>query len=103
MRSTTSKNRSKRRDGVVLVLIVLILVTMMTFVALAIDLGMLAVARTQCQDAADSAAMAGARALNGNSSNNNNYAAATPAALAATTRGSKALKLMSSPSAGSRS
>jgi hypothetical protein len=85
MKSTTRINRSKRRDGVVLVLIVLILVTMMTFVALAIDLGMLAVARTQCQDAADSAAMAGARALNGNSSNNNNYANATPAALAAAT------------------
>jgi len=48
-------------------------------------LGMLAVARTQCQDAADSAAMAGARALNGSSSNNNNYAAATPAAVQAAT------------------
>ena len=69
----------------VLPLIVVSLVALLTFVALAIDLGMLAVARTQCQDAADAAAMAGARALNGVSANNNNYAAATPAALTAAT------------------
>ena len=88
MRSTTRNNRSKRsqrRDGVVLVLVLLTLITLMTFVALAVDMGMLAVARTQCQDAADAAAMAGARALNGSASNNNNYANATPAALQAAT------------------
>ena len=85
MRSIRRTNRSKRQSGVVLVLVLVTLITLMTFVALAVDLGMLAVARTQCQDAADSAAMAGARALNGNSSNNNNYANATPAALQAAT------------------
>jgi hypothetical protein len=43
--------------GAVLVLLVVSLVMLLTFVALAIDLGMLAVARTQCQDAADAAAI----------------------------------------------
>ena len=33
------------------------------FVALAIDLGLIAVAKTQCQNSADAAAMAGARSL----------------------------------------
>ncbi len=61
MKSSKRTNRSKRRNGVVLVLVLVLLITLMTFVALAVDLGMLAVARTQCQDAADSAAMAGAR------------------------------------------
>ena len=69
-------------------LILVTLVTLLTFVAMAIDLGMLALARTQCQDAADAAAMAGARALNGNTSNNNNYANATPSALYAATNNS---------------
>ena len=57
-----------------LVLIVVSLVTLMTFVALAVDLGMLAVARTQCQDAADAAAMAGAGRSTATAANNNNYA-----------------------------
>jgi Putative Flp pilus-assembly TadE/G-like len=81
----TRRNSRRRRDGVVLVLIVVSLVALFTFVALAVDLGMLAVARTQAQDAADSAAMAGARTLNGVSSNSNNYAAATPTAVQAAT------------------
>ena len=51
--------RASALDGVVLLLILVSLITLLTFVALAIDLGMLAVARTQCQDAADAAAMAG--------------------------------------------
>lgn len=83
MSSNPQNRRRRHRKGVVLVLILVTLVVFLTFVALAVDLGMLAVARTQCQDAADAAAMAGARALNGVSSNNNNYAQATPAALQA--------------------
>ena len=67
----------------VLVLFLVTLITLFTFLALAIDLGMLAVARTQCQAAADAAAMAGTRTLNGISSNNNNYSNVSPQALLA--------------------
>jgi uncharacterized membrane protein len=40
------------------------------FVALAIDLGVIAVAKTQCQNSADAAAMAGARGLDGTAGQN---------------------------------
>jgi hypothetical protein len=46
------------------------LVGLMAFVALAIDVGMMAVARTQAQAAADIAALAGARTLDGTPGNN---------------------------------
>ncbi len=62
------------------------LVALLTFVALAVDLGMLAVARTQCQDAADAAATAGTRTLNGTAGNN--YSNASPSAIAAATANS---------------
>jgi hypothetical protein len=52
------------------------LVGLIAFVALAIDIGMMAVARTQAQSAADIAAMAGTRTLNGNSGNNKTSAEA---------------------------
>jgi Flp pilus assembly protein TadG len=68
-----------------MVLVVVAAVALFSFVALAVDLGMLAVARTQLQDAADLAAMAGARTLNGDSSANNNYANVQPNALTAAT------------------
>lgn len=77
--------QSSRRDGSILVMTVVCLIALVGFVALAIDLGMMAVARSQAQNAADSAAMAGVRALNGDVANNNNYTAATPAALNAAT------------------
>ena len=66
------------------------MLAIMAFMALAIDLGMLAVARTQCQDAADAAAMAGARTLNGVTANsaNNNYSNVSPNAIAAVTANS---------------
>jgi hypothetical protein len=67
----------------VLVLFLVTLVALFTFMALAIDLGMLAVARTQCQAAADAAAMAGTRTLNGIAASNNNYSNVTPQALSA--------------------
>ena len=47
------------------------------FLALAIDLGMLAIAKTQVQQAADLAALTAVRTLNGNSTNNYNQSAAT--------------------------
>ncbi|MGL4550338.1 MAG: pilus assembly protein TadG-related protein, partial [Gemmataceae bacterium] len=51
----------RRRTGSILPLLALTIVGLLTLVALAIDLGMLAVARTQCQSAADTAALSGAR------------------------------------------
>jgi Flp pilus assembly protein TadG len=59
------------------------MVVMMGFVALAIDLGMVALARTQCQAAADAAAMAGARSLNGDPEGGYNVSAVQPNAVAA--------------------
>ena len=50
----------KFRVGMVLPLLAVSMVALLSFVALAVDVGMLAVARTQCQNAADAAAMAGA-------------------------------------------
>jgi Flp pilus assembly protein TadG len=63
------------RRGAVLPLVAICMLGMMGLVALAIDIGMVAVARTQCQNAADAAAMAGARTINGDAAANYNYAA----------------------------
>lgn len=81
---------SRKRRGAVLVLVCLCLIPLIAFLALAIDLGMLAVARTQCQDAADLAALAGVRSLDGDTTNNNNnnYSAVTPTAQAAAIKNS---------------
>jgi Flp pilus assembly protein TadG len=75
-------NQAKRR-GAILVLLTLALVVICGFTALAIDIGIVAVARSQCQNAADSGAMAGARTFNG--STTNNFANAGPNALLAAT------------------
>jgi Flp pilus assembly protein TadG len=56
------------------------MVGMCSFVALGVDVGRVAVARVQCQNAADVAAMAAVRQLNGDAATNNNYNAAAPAA-----------------------
>src|SRR5437879_3658900 len=72
--------RSHDRYGAVLPLVLISLVALLGFAALAIDLGMMAVARSQCQTAADAAAMAGARSLNGDTTTNNNAAGATTTA-----------------------
>ena len=66
----TRHDRSHRRRGNVLLLTVLLLVPMFAFVAMAIDLGLVALSQTQCQNAADLAAMTGLRSLNGNAQNN---------------------------------
>lgn len=62
---------NRRRRGTVLPVVTVCLVGLVGFIALAIDVGMMAVARTQCQNAADIAALAGARALDGKNTNNN--------------------------------
>jgi Flp pilus assembly protein TadG len=72
------RGRAQRRRGAVLVLFVVALIPLVACVALAIDLGMVTFAQTQLCDAADAAALAGTRALNGNTANNNNYSAVTP-------------------------
>ncbi|HEY5316145.1 MAG TPA: pilus assembly protein TadG-related protein, partial [Pirellulales bacterium] len=71
------------RRGSVLPLFALLLVAVLGFVALAVDIGALAIAVTQCQSAADNAAMAGARALNGNTGTNTSTAVATAQTAAA--------------------
>src|SRR4051794_19060002 len=67
----------RSRPGTVLPILACCLIGLCAFVALAIDLGMLAVSRTQAQNAADVAALAGARTLNNKpTTTNNNLAAA---------------------------
>jgi len=90
--------RPGRPQGLVLVLVLVCLIPLLACVALAIDLGMMTLARTQIADATDAAALAGARALNGDTSNgaNNNYAAAEPAALAAFTANNSLNKTLQS-------
>jgi uncharacterized membrane protein len=58
------------RRGTILPLVAISLVGLCRFVALAIDIGMIVAAKTDCQNAADAAAMTGARNLDGSSSGN---------------------------------
>lgn len=81
---TRRPHPAKRSRGVIVPLTVVALVGLCGFIALSVDLGMLAVARAQCQDAADAAAVAGARSLNG--STGSNLSGATSAAIAQATR-----------------
>ena len=63
-----------RENGAVLPLVTIALVGLLSFIALAIDLGLMMVARNQCQNAADIAALAGTRALTGDPTTNYNQA-----------------------------
>lgn len=78
-----SRSPASRRPGTILPILALGLVALFGCVALAVDIGMIAVARTQCQNAADAAAMAGARSLNGDQSTSNNAANAVLNAVSA--------------------
>jgi len=72
----------RSRHGFVMPGLAIFLIGLFTFVALAVDIGMIAVARTQCQNAADVAALAGCRNLNnkpGSIDNNRTSALATAA------------------------
>lgn len=60
---TRLPRRSQRRGSLIPLLAVSV-VSVFAFVALAVDLGMLAVSRTHCQNAADAAALASCRTLN---------------------------------------
>jgi Flp pilus assembly protein TadG len=70
----------RRRAGSIVPLLAVSIVALLGFVALAIDIGLMAMARTQCQNAADCAALTGARTLSGDPTTNNNFAACEPAA-----------------------
>src|SRR5690242_17146453 len=81
------RNKCKNRRGAILVLVVVSLIALIACAALAIDLGLMMAARTQCVAAADAAAMAGTRALNSASGSvNNNYNGVLPAAQLAATQ-----------------
>src|SRR6478672_4804823 len=71
------------RRGTIVPLIAITIVVLLGFVALAIDVGLMAMARTQAQNAADCAALTGARTLTGDPATNNNFANCEPNARAA--------------------
>jgi len=60
--------KRRNRRGTVFPLVAVCSSVLIGFVALAIDVGRLADAKVQCQNAADAAAIAGARTLDGSSS-----------------------------------
>ena len=61
--------RTVRRRGTILPLLALMMIGLITMVALAMDIGLVAMARNQAQNAADAAALAGVRVLNGDTAN----------------------------------
>ena len=73
----TAEMKPPGRRGVILPMVALVMVVLVGFLALAIDLGMLAIAKTQVQQAADLAALTAMRTMNGNASINYNQSAAT--------------------------
>ncbi len=87
----TRIRRSPRRDAAVVPIVAVCLVGLLGFVALAIDIGMMVVARTQCQNAADIAALAGARTLDGSIGNN------VPAAVAEATQSAQNNLVLNTP------
>lgn len=75
--------RFPTRTAAILPLTAVSIVVLLGFVALSIDIGMLMIVRNQCQNAADAAAMAGARTLTGDTATDNNSANVRPNAVAA--------------------
>jgi len=63
-------NQRQARRGAIIPLVAITLIGLMGMLALAIDIGMVAVAKTQAQNAADVAAMAGVRTFTGQSGYN---------------------------------
>ena len=70
-------SHAKRSRGAILPLTAIALVGLCGFVALAVDVGMLAIARAQAQDAADAAAVAGAACSFGTAPTGSNLTGAT--------------------------
>jgi len=75
-----SHNQIQSRRGTIVPMLALGLVALLGTIALATDIGVIAVARIQAQDAADIAALAGARTLNGDSSSNYNLSGSVTSA-----------------------
>ena len=74
-------SRACPRRGSVLPIVALLLPMLCTMTALALDLGLMAISRTNCQSAADSAALVATRTLDNKPlSTNSNQAAALAAA-----------------------
>src|SRR5437016_2322388 len=81
---------SNTRRGTILPLLAVTCFSLFAFVALAVDLGMLMVARSECQNAADTAALTGARTLDNNVPSGvaeASYDNSRPAAITAATGG----------------
>ena len=72
-------HRPEERKGTIVPLLALTMMGLLGMVALSIDLGLIAIARNQCQNAADVSALAGVRVLTGDTTTNNNYAGVVPA------------------------
>jgi len=79
------QQRKGRRRGAIVPMVAIGLIGIVGLTALAIDIGMIAVARSQCQNAADTAATAGCRTINGNVVGNYNFPAMPAQAIAAAT------------------
>src|SRR3954453_15656457 len=75
------RKESSERRGIIVPLIAVGVVALIGLVALAVDIGRLALAKSTCQAAADASAIAGARSLDGTQ----NLSAATAAASSAAT------------------
>ena len=78
LRQAMNERQPRKRKGAVLPLITVCVVGLMSFVALAIDIGLMMVSRNQCQNAADIAALTGARTLTGDPATNYNQSNAVP-------------------------
>jgi Flp pilus assembly protein TadG len=76
-RPPLSPDRIASRRGTMLPMLAITMVGLVAFMALAIDIGMAAIAKTQTQHAADLAALTATRTVNGDASNNYNQEAAT--------------------------
>ncbi len=78
--------RTSARRGAILPYVAVSLLALCGFIALAIDLGMVMVAKTQTQNAADAAAFAAARTLTGGANANTTQATANGQAAGAANR-----------------
>ena len=74
--------RTRDRRGTVLPLFAFAIVAICGFVALSVDIGLIALAKTQAQNAADAAALAGARTIDGSSNSNLSVASSNASAAA---------------------
>jgi Putative Flp pilus-assembly TadE/G-like len=63
-------SRRNRRRGSILPVLALLIVGLCGFTALSVEIATIAMVKVQCQNAADTSAMAGARALNGGTNSN---------------------------------